>query len=130
MDQFDKAVAKYRLVSSEVSTREGAESKYNIAKIFYDRNDDEAAQDEIFEMIEMNTPQQYWMARSFLLLGEILIRQDDLFQAKYTIQSLIDGYTETNDGILDEASRLMERIENLEEQSGVPSDEPTEENRA
>jgi hypothetical protein len=39
----------------------------------------------------------------FLLLSDISVKNGDTFQAKATLQSLIDYYTIKNDGIIDEA---------------------------
>jgi outer membrane protein assembly factor BamD (BamD/ComL family) len=59
----------------------------------------------------MNTPYQYWTGKSFLLLGKTYIDKDDAFQAKATIQSVIDGYGIKDDGILDEAKKMLEAID-------------------
>jgi TolA-binding protein len=45
----------------------------------------------------------YWQAKVYLLLGDILVKQQNTFQARATYQSIVDGYTPKDDGIVDEA---------------------------
>ena len=69
----------------------------------------------------MNTPHQIWMAKILILLSEVNVRKSDFFQAKHTLQSLMDYYKITDDGIIEEAQKKLNDIlelENFEEQSG------------
>jgi TolA-binding protein len=50
------------------------------------------------------------MARMFLLLADISIKKGDTLQARATLQSLIDYYTITDDGILDEAKAKLDSL--------------------
>ena len=64
----------------------------------------------------MNTSHQYWLAKSFILLSDILIRQKDDFQAKQTLQSIIENYSITTDEIISDANeRLVKIIEREKE---------------
>jgi hypothetical protein len=62
----------------------------------------------------MPTPNNYWLAKSFLLLGDIYLIREDHFQARATYQSVADGYSPADDGIVAEA---RERITHLNEQT-------------
>ena len=69
----------------------------------------------------MNTPHQFWMAKILILLADVNVRKSDFFQAKHTLQSLIDYYKISDDGIIREAQKKLNDIlelENFEEQSG------------
>jgi lysozyme family protein len=55
----------------------------------------------------MGSPHTYWPGRIFLLLSDISVKNGDTFQAKATLQSLIDYYTIKNDGIIDEARKRL-----------------------
>jgi TolA-binding protein len=122
MQQYDEALEHFRILAREVSSAEGAEAKYRVAEILYLAGKKNEAETEINSLIDMNTPQQYWMAKAFLLLGDVLVAKNDLFQARYTIQSLIDGYGVTTDGILDEAQKKLQDIIKLEQQRNPQSD--------
>jgi len=81
----------------------------------YVRKQYEEAKEVIFDFVELNTPHQYWMAKSFILLADIYMIGNDSFQALATLESIIDYYEETNDGILDLARRKKADIIKLEE---------------
>ncbi len=43
-------------------------------------------------------PQAYWLAKAFILLGDVYVRKGDNFQARATYQSVADGYSPADDG--------------------------------
>ncbi len=49
------------------------------------------------DFASMNTQQQYWLARSFVLLADINIQRGDLFQAKQYLLSLQSNYRVQDD---------------------------------
>ncbi len=117
-DRFALALEEFRQVSVEVSSLEGAESKYRVAEILYIRKDYQEAEEVIFEFIDQNTPHQYWMAKSFILLADLYLEKNDDFQAVQTLQSVIDYYENTDDGILDLAIRKKAEILKRQEAAG------------
>ncbi len=98
------AMDEYRKVAKEVSSLEGAESKYHIIEILAEQKKWKEAEDEVFDFAAKNTPHQYWMARSFILLSDIYVAQNDDFQAIHTLQSVIEGYGSKDDGIIEMAT--------------------------
>ena len=125
-DRFALALDEFRQVAVEVSSEEGAESKYRVAECLFIRNGYQEAEEVVFEFIDMNTPHEFWMAKSFILLADIYLVKDDDFQAVQTLQSIIDYYEETDDGILDLAVRkkaeILKRV-----QDGQEGEQPEEE---
>ncbi|MDX2415587.1 MAG: hypothetical protein QNK33_10385, partial [Bacteroidales bacterium] len=92
------------------------ESKYRVAEILFTKGDIESSEKLVYEFIDQNTPHQYWMARMFILLADISLKQNDEFQARATLQSLADYYQADDDGIMDEVrARLSELNVNNEE---------------
>jgi TolA-binding protein len=110
LDDMDKALSYFRLVSGEVTSIEGAESKYRVAELLNKQNRTSEAEKTINEFINQNTPHQFWMARMFLLLADISLSKGDNIQAGATLQSLLDYYSIDNDGILDEARSKMDSL--------------------
>ena len=94
----------------EVNSMEGAEAKYRIAEIDFNRGEIDKAEKTVYEYINLNTPHQFWMGKSFLLLSDIYISKNDEFQALQTLQSVIDFYTSDSDGIKEEAQKRKQRI--------------------
>lgn len=110
LNNFDEALQDFRKVATEVTSAEGAESKYMVAELLY-RNGQAAESEKIVqEFIGQNTPHQYWMARMFLLLSDISIRKGDTLQARATLQSLRDYYSVEDDGIMDEVRGKLDSI--------------------
>ncbi|MGD9977730.1 MAG: tetratricopeptide repeat protein [Bacteroidales bacterium] len=110
----DDALIEFAKVAANVKTKEGAESKYMVAKIYLQKGDLKKAEAEVFAFAEKNTPHQYWLAKSFILLADVYIQQDDFFQAKATLQSVIDGYSITDDGIIDGATDKLNQLVKIE----------------
>jgi TolA-binding protein len=110
LNNFDEALRDFRKVAKEVTSVEGAESKYRVAELLYKKDLSAESEKVITEFIDQNTPHQFWMARMFLLLADISIKKGDTLQARATLQSLIDYYTITNDGILDEAKAKLDSL--------------------
>ncbi len=106
----DRALAGFREAAANPKTATGAEAQYQVIKILYDRNDLGGAETEVMKFAKSNTPQQYWLAKSFLVLGDVYLKRNDAFQAKATFQSIVDGYSATGDGILDAARTKLNSI--------------------
>ena len=107
-----EALDDYERVSSEVATAYGAESKYHVAELLFASGDISGAEKTINEFIDMKSPHAYWTGKSFLLLSDIAVSKGDLFQARATLQSIIDYYTAKNDGIIDDARTRLAKLGN------------------
>ncbi len=110
--ELDAALAIYRTLSANVDHVEGAESAYYLIEETFRAGNDEQAAERVFALAERETPHAYWLAKAYLLLGDMYVRQGDDFQARATYQSIADGYTPVDDGIVAAAN---ERIEKLKE---------------
>jgi TolA-binding protein len=105
LNEMDFAYDFYAKVAHEVNSVEGAESKYMLIEILYERGELDEAENLVYELIEMNTPHQYWMGMAFLALSDIYIEKGDEFSAINSLQSLIDYYTIPDDGIIANAKQ-------------------------
>lgn len=110
LNNFEDALADFRKVATEVTSAEGAESKYMVAELLYRSDKTAEAEKVVQEFIDQNTPHQYWMARMFLLLSDISAEKGDTLQARATLQSLRDYYSVDDDGILDEVKSKLDSI--------------------
>ena len=82
-----------------------------VCDYFFTNNKLKEAETEVNDFIEKNSPHQYWLAKSFLLLAHVYEKQNDLFQATNTLKSIIENYENKGDGILEEASRYLKTLE-------------------
>jgi len=111
LNNFDESLAGFRKIAGEVTSAEGAESKYRVAELLNKQDKTAEAEKVVTEFIDQKTPHQFWMARIFLLLADISIKKGDSLQARATLLSLKDYYTVENDGILDEVKAKLASLE-------------------
>ncbi len=79
-----------QLVNTTPDVR-GAEAKYYISKIFFDKGDHAQSLKSLFELTDAFTAYDYWMGKAFLLMTDNYIATDELFQAEATLNSLIEN---------------------------------------
>ena len=117
LNNFDDALRDFRKVATEVTSIQGAESKFRVAELLDKKGQTAEAERTISEFIDQKSPHQYWMARVFLLLADISIKKGDSLQARATLQSLKDYYTVDNDGILDEVKAKLNSLDEIKPDS-------------
>lgn len=97
-------------LAKETQSLEGAEAKFLLCKVYFDQAQYDQAEKEINQFIEMNSPHYYWLAESFLLLSDVFMKKNDAFQARYTLQSILDNYEVTDDGITERAQLKLNKL--------------------
>jgi TolA-binding protein len=70
----------------------GAESKYMLAQIEFDNSKFDDGEKTIFDLSENFASYDYWVAKGFILLADVYVKKGNNFQAKQTLQSIIDNY--------------------------------------
>lgn len=100
----------YRELAAEVKTREGSEAAYRLIESTFASGDLEKTEKEVFAFSDKE-PQAYWLAKAFILLGDVYVAQGDTFQARATWQSVVDGYTPADDGIVGEARARIAKLD-------------------
>ena len=87
----------------------GAEAYYQVAWIDYLQNDFKGASKQCNMALKQAPKYDYWTAKTYLLLAFIFDATNDDFQAKATLQSLLDNY-KGNDDILPAAQKKLDEI--------------------
>ena len=75
----------------------GAEAKYQLANCYFQLGSIDMAEEEIMSFTKMQTSQQYWLAKSLILLSDINVARNDLFQAKQYLLALQSSYRQEDD---------------------------------
>jgi TolA-binding protein len=96
------AVNEFDYTVSNTKTIAAAEAKYNIANIEYLRGKYKASQKTCFDLAKELPNYDYWIAKTYILLADNYVALKDDFQAKATLQSVIDNY-KGDDEILETA---------------------------
>jgi TolA-binding protein len=106
-----EALEVYKQLSAEVKSAEGAEARFRLIEAEYEAKRYDSAEQMVYAFSDSKTPQNYWLAKAFILLGDIYMSRGDSFQARATYQSVVDGYAPADDGIVDEAKGKIAKME-------------------
>ncbi|MBK0380779.1 tetratricopeptide repeat protein [Mucilaginibacter segetis] len=121
------AVNEFDYTLSNTKTVAAAEAKYNIANIEYLRGKYKASQKTCFDLVKELPNYDYWVARTYILLADDYVGLKDDFQAKATLQSIIDNY-KGNDDILEIAKQKLSRLAPQTDAGQKPDTTTTNEN--
>lgn len=104
------AITEFNYTLTNTKTIAAAEAKYNIAEVQFEQGKYKASQKTCFELIKDLPNYDYWVAKSFILLADDYEALKDAFQAKATLQSVIDNYKNTEDDILSTAKQKLDGL--------------------
>ena len=111
-NQYGLAVVDLTPLAKEVRTANGAEAKYLLADCYFHLGAIDMAEQEIMSFTQMQTSQQYWLARSLVLLSDLNVERGDTFQAKQYLLALQTNYHPQDDI----QTMVTERLERLAQQ--------------
>jgi len=100
---------------------EGAEAKYHLAYLTYLDDSLVVAEKMIFELSE-NYSSDYFIVKAFILLADIYVLQENDFQAKATLESIIDNHE--GEELLNIARKKWELIVERESLENEIKEEP------
>jgi len=87
-----EAVEIWKQLAEDMDDIYGTKSAFNIAQYYADNKQDKEALAEVNRLIEANPPHDYWLARGFILLSDLLRRKGDTFEADEYLKSLKRNY--------------------------------------
>lgn len=105
-----EAAKLYKELAGEVRTAEGAVSAYYLLEDLFESGDMEKTEKAVFAYADKEPSQAYWLAKAYILLGDVYVRRGDNFQARATYQSVADGYSPDDDGIVAEAKERIQKL--------------------
>lgn len=109
---YSAAIKELSKVNIPASKAEGVQCKFLIADAMFRDNDLKGSEKMVIALSNLETTHQYWVARGFILYGDIYKKKGDLFQAKATYQSILEGYEKKTDGIIETAKTRLEELKN------------------
>ena len=89
-ENYDAAIGTYNEVAKYANKR-GAEAKYMVAKIRYLKGNYDGCQEMIYTLVNQVPSYPRWIGKGFILLADNFLALDDTFNAKVTLQSVIDN---------------------------------------
>jgi TolA-binding protein len=103
------AITEFNYTVANTKTVAAAEAKYNIANVDYLKRRYKTSQKLCFDLVKEMPNYDYWVAKTYILLADDYIGLKDSFQAKATLQSIIENY-KADDDILPTAKQKLEKI--------------------
>lgn len=95
LGKADEAITVWQELAQDMDDIYGTKSSFNIAQYYADNKQDKEALEEVNKLIEANPPHDYWLARGFILLSDLLRRKGDTFEADEYLKSLKRNYPGT-----------------------------------
>lgn len=114
LSQREEAKASFEKVRGIAANEMAAEAMYHLALIPYQLGQYEESRELIFDFVNHMTAYENWLARLFLLLADNYLEEGNVFQARHTLNSIIDNYQ--GEEVLEEARKKLERIEETQAQ--------------
>lgn len=111
---FDQALVAFNEnINLSGDDKYSAESRYWRAYIAYQNRQLKKAKDLAFDNNKAISGHPYWLVKSFILLSDIYVEEGNLFQAKATLQSVVDNYN-GDQALLNEAKEKLRRVKAAE----------------
>lgn len=94
-----------------------AEAKYNLALVEFKAGAYERCEKIIFDHVNHLAAYEYWLAKTFILLADNYLVRGNIFQAKHTLESIIDNYE--GEDLRSEAQKKLDEI--IRKEKGLPA---------
>lgn len=89
--QYAEAINNYKTVIQLNKAGLAAEARYGIAFAYFKMNKLKEAEKAAMETINKSGSYDYWITKAYILTGEVYFQQKDYFNAKATLQSVVDN---------------------------------------
>ena len=112
---YSEALKHFEIYSNIDNTETGAECAYLSAVCLYNTQRYDDAEEKVFFLSDKFSNYINWAARSFIILSDVYVAKDNIFQAKETLKSVIENYPEDEcdyTEVIDMAQDKLNDIEN------------------
>jgi TolA-binding protein len=115
-NKLDISTASFNKVVVNSQSSLAAEARHQIAMNAFKLGDWDAAEKAALASIENSGSYEFWITRSYMLLGDIFLEQKDFFNAKATLKSVVENCSIAELKL--EASEKLKAVE-LAEKNGL-----------
>lgn len=116
LGNYDAALDYLFFVMFKSNTAIGAECHFMVAYIYHAQQDYSGSETEVRLIVKNRSSYSYWVAKALILQAKNSIAIEDYVQAEYTINSVLENYKTTDDGILIEAQQVKDQLMGLKNQ--------------
>lgn len=112
--QYQEAEGYFQQIVNTVSISAiKAESAYSLAYILHKKYLYEASNSACFKIKNDYASYEYWVVKTFILIADNYVMLDNVFQAKATLQSIVDNYNGDED-LWQEAKDKLDKLKEEE----------------
>lgn len=111
----DEAMPIVKELSANVFSPYGAESCYILIQEAFDSGQFEEVENKVYAFSDSQTNQTYWLAKSFIVLGDSFAEREEWEQAEATFRSIAEGYApaDEKDDVQDQIRLRLEKIKQM-----------------
>ncbi len=113
--EYEKAIPYLNAVVSTGVSEQSAEAQFMLASIEYEQNKLDQADARIRSFIIEYKSYPNWVARNLILLSDILVKKEDLLQARAALEAVVENYAGDED-ISKLANSRLEIVRKMEEE--------------
>ncbi|QBQ40506.1 tetratricopeptide repeat protein [Sphingobacterium psychroaquaticum] len=104
------ALKEFNLAALKSKTIIGAEARYRVGEQQLKAKQYDKAIESAFDISNTFSSYDYWVAKGFILMADAYAAKGDKFQAKSTLESVIENYDNKTDDVLKEAKSRLEKL--------------------
>ncbi|MFC7000001.1 tetratricopeptide repeat protein [Rufibacter roseus] len=90
LGRLDQAVKEFTTAATSATDVNGAEAHYLVSEILFKQQKYKEALDQAFSFSNSFANYDYWLGKTFLLIADVYMAQNEDFQAKSTLESIIN----------------------------------------
>jgi tetratricopeptide (TPR) repeat protein len=106
---YDNALTAFNQVIQLSDNEQTAEARYLKAYIYYQRRNLDTAQEIALNANKESSAYPYWVAKSVILLSDILAEKGDLYNARAALEALLENY-DGDAQLIAEARTKLQRL--------------------
>ena len=114
---YSEALKHFEIYSNIDNTETGAECAYLSAICLYNTQRYDEAEEKVFFLSDKFSNYINWTARSFIILSDVYVAKDNIFQAKETLKSVIENYPDDEDDYTEVIDLAQEKLNDIENTS-------------
>jgi TolA-binding protein len=104
------ATKELNLAALKSKTETGAEARYLVAEQQLKAKQYDKAIESAFDIANTFSSYDYWVAKGFILMSDAYVGKGDKFQAKATLESVIENYENDSDDVLKTAKERLQKL--------------------
>jgi len=110
--EYTEAEDLYLALINGVKDEVAAEANYELGKLYFETGRYKTSLQTLFELNKSFAQYDQWLGKSFLLIADNYLEQDELFQAKATLNSIIENAE--NEQLKELALEKLSKLDKLE----------------